>query len=263
MGELSLKDVDAFIYDADGTLLDYGEDPSMGKLGLHNESRLRATLKIASLMELNGLAELSTDAHASAFRRSAVHSSEGAFHTLLVDAGIFDEDVPFNPDDPLIRKLETEKRKIYCEMLPKEAKEVPGALSFIAGAHARGFAGRQAIASTGKYDDLRIFTHAKGFSQYIPDHYIAASEDVVRLKPEPDVFLLAAEWLGVPLSKAHRVAVFEDDPRGIHGANKAGFMTLAVTTIYTERQLLSLPNDSRPDHTAPDFITYAQRFGMA
>ena len=54
---------------------------------------------------------------------------------------------------------------------------------------------------------------------------IVAAEDVVRGKPEPDVFLTAAERVGVPPA---RCVVVEDAPAGIEAAHRAGMRVIGV-----------------------------------
>jgi len=55
--------------------------------------------------------------------------------------------------------------------------------------------------------------------QLIGDHY-----------PAPDVYLLAAERLGVAPTHC---AAFEDSPRGLQAAHAAGMFTVAVPTALT------------------------------
>jgi len=59
---------------------------------------------------------------------------------------------------------------------------------------------------------------------------IATADEVTRPKPAPDVYLLAAERLGV--APTHCVA-FEDSPRGLAAAHAAGMFTVAVPTALT------------------------------
>lgn len=54
---------------------------------------------------------------------------------------------------------------------------------------------------------------------------VVTPEDVERGKPHPDMFLLAAEKMGVPPEKC---LVFEDGPSGIEGARAAGMSTVLV-----------------------------------
>ena len=59
---------------------------------------------------------------------------------------------------------------------------------------------------------------------------IATADEVTHSKPAPDVYLLAAERLGV--TPEHCVA-FEDSPRGLAAAHAAGMFTVAVPTVLT------------------------------
>jgi len=54
---------------------------------------------------------------------------------------------------------------------------------------------------------------------------IVAAEDVVRGKPAPDCFLLAAERLGV---RPERCLVFEDGEAGLQAARACGMRTVRV-----------------------------------
>lgn len=59
---------------------------------------------------------------------------------------------------------------------------------------------------------------------------IATADEVAHPKPAPDVYLLAAERLGVP---PEHCAAFEDSPRGLAAAHAAGMFTVAVPTALT------------------------------
>ncbi|MBV9850647.1 MAG: HAD family phosphatase [Armatimonadetes bacterium] len=59
---------------------------------------------------------------------------------------------------------------------------------------------------------------------------LATADEVERPKPAPDVYLLAAQKLGV--APAACVA-FEDSPRGLQAAHAAGMITVAVPTTLT------------------------------
>ena len=54
---------------------------------------------------------------------------------------------------------------------------------------------------------------------------IASSEDVTVGKPDPQVFLVAASRLGVPLS---RCIVVEDAAAGVEAAHRAGMLSVGV-----------------------------------
>ena len=59
---------------------------------------------------------------------------------------------------------------------------------------------------------------------------IATADEVAHPKPAPDVYLLAAERLGV---LPQHCAAFEDSPRGLAAAHAAGMFTVAVPTALT------------------------------
>lgn len=54
---------------------------------------------------------------------------------------------------------------------------------------------------------------------------VVCGEEVERGKPEPDIFMLAADKLGV---EARNCAVVEDAPSGIRAANAAGMISIAL-----------------------------------
>jgi beta-phosphoglucomutase family hydrolase len=61
------------------------------------------------------------------------------------------------------------------------------------------------------------------------------AEDVSLGKPDPEVFLLAAERIAVPPS---RCVVFEDVPAGIEAARRGGMKAVAVTTSHPAAALV-------------------------
>jgi HAD superfamily hydrolase (TIGR01509 family) len=64
---------------------------------------------------------------------------------------------------------------------------------------------------------------------------VAGGDEVARGKPAPDIYLLAAERLGVSPEKC--IAV-EDAPAGVASARAAGMRVVAVSTPHTPRHLL-------------------------
>ncbi len=68
-------------------------------------------------------------------------------------------------------------------------------------------------------------------------HYFQAvigPDDVVASKPDPEVFLKASACLGI--SPEHCV-VFEDSPKGIEAAARAGMKAVGVTSYHTSEEL--------------------------
>ncbi|SHL57025.1 haloacid dehalogenase superfamily, subfamily IA, variant 3 with third motif having DD or ED/haloacid dehalogenase superfamily, subfamily IA, variant 1 with third motif having Dx(3-4)D or Dx(3-4)E/beta-phosphoglucomutase family hydrolase [Chitinophaga jiangningensis] len=93
--------------------------------------------------------------------------------------------------------------------------------------------------ATAQQIPMAIGTAADKFNvDYVLDnldlrHYFKAiigAEDVSSSKPNPEVFLKAAEALGVP---AANCIVFEDAPKGVEAAANAGMKAVAITSMHT------------------------------
>lgn len=63
----------------------------------------------------------------------------------------------------------------------------------------------------------------------------ASGDEVVKSKPAPDIFLLAAERLAIP---ANRTLVYEDSMHGIRSATAAGAAVAGVASTHSFEELL-------------------------
>jgi HAD superfamily hydrolase (TIGR01509 family) len=86
---------------------------------------------------------------------------------------------------------------------------------------------RQAIASAAPLANVQAIVAALNIAPFF--HAIVSAEDVRRGKPDPQVFLLAAERLGTPPT---RCVVVEDAPAGIEAAHRAGMRAIGVRTSH-------------------------------
>ena len=138
----------------------------------------------------------------------------------------------------LIGELKMMAVKQYEDFLP--LKE--GAAEYMKKLHDEGV--KIAIATSG-YEELckRAFTRL-GVWQYIDA--CAFSAEVGVNKSNPDVYLLAAERLGV---KPEDTTVYEDILKGIIGAKKGGFHTCAIYDSSNEADTEELKK------TADNYIT--------
>jgi beta-phosphoglucomutase len=73
--------------------------------------------------------------------------------------------------------------------------------------------------------------------RYFP--VIVSANEVVISKPDPETFLKAAEGLGVAPDEC---VVFEDAPKGVEAAQRAGMKCIVLTTMHDESEFLSYPN---------------------
>ncbi|MFO0952645.1 MAG: HAD family phosphatase [Isosphaeraceae bacterium] len=84
-----------------------------------------------------------------------------------------------------------------------------------------------AIGSSGVRGNLLLTIESCGLDGRFAA--IAGLEDIQRGKPDPQVFLIAAQRAGVPPSRA---VVFEDATFGIQAAKAAGMYAVGVTTSH-------------------------------
>lgn len=86
-------------------------------------------------------------------------------------------------------------------------------------------------------------------------HYFSAivsADDVTNSKPDPETFLKCAAKLGVDPKDC---IVFEDAPKGVLSAQRAGMKTVILTTMHTEDEFESHPDTIAivPDYRDPLF----------
>ncbi|MFE3142454.1 HAD family hydrolase [Streptomyces scopuliridis] len=84
------------------------------------------------------------------------------------------------------------------------------------------------VASSGSHERIRVGHRKTGLSRWFEDSVIFSAQDVGRGKPAPDLFLHAAERMGVA---PDRCAVVEDSPLGVRAARAAGMDVYAFTAM--------------------------------
>ncbi|WP_405103070.1 HAD family hydrolase [Micromonospora sp. NBC_01412] len=82
------------------------------------------------------------------------------------------------------------------------------------------------VASNGRPEKVALTLRASGLAAFFEDRIFTAA-DVVRGKPAPDVFLLAAERCG---AEPQRCVVVEDSESGIAAARAAGMRVLGFVS---------------------------------
>jgi HAD superfamily hydrolase (TIGR01509 family) len=101
-----------------------------------------------------------------------------------------------------------------------ELKPMPGALEALSALEAR-----RCVASSSSPERIRLSLSLTGLLEMLEPHIYSASM-VVRGKPAPDLFLHAAEEMGV---RPEDCVVVEDSPAGIDAAKAAGMRAFAFT----------------------------------
>ncbi|MEV6958899.1 HAD family hydrolase [Streptomyces sp. NPDC051207] len=91
------------------------------------------------------------------------------------------------------------------------------------------------VASSGSHERIRVGHRKTGLDRWFDDGRIFSSQDVGRGKPAPDLFLYAAERMGVA---PERCAVVEDSPLGVQAAVAAGMDVFGFTAMTPAARLV-------------------------
>ena len=110
---------------------------------------------------------------------------------------------------------------------------LPGVLDFIIAAERLGLP--MAVASSSNREWVEGYLSKLGIRKFFK--VVCTSDDVANVKPDPELFLLAAKKLGVAPSEA---IIFEDSPSGIRAAKAAGILCIAIPNDITKSMDLSL-----------------------
>ncbi len=148
-------------------------------------------------------------------------TSRDIIRNLWGDA-IADADVP---------AVDDRKEALYREIIRRDFPAMDGASELLRALDGSGFA--MAIGSSGPPANVQAVRDC------LPGAELVAAQvtgmDVTRGKPDPQVFLMAAEKLGVDPA---RCAVVEDATAGVEAARAAGMAAVAITGT-AERETLA------------------------
>jgi len=173
----------------------------------------------------------------------------------------------FRGFDPCRRLGELLGEAVDCDVLEREVREpylaacegqpgLPGVVALLEEARRLGVGTAVASSATrgwvlgwlGKHDLRGLFDGVCG------------REDVPRVKPAPDLFLLAALRLGVAPPAC---LVFEDSPNGIRAAREAGMRCVAVPNAVTRPLDLGSPDLVLSSAAEASLSEIADRVGLA
>jgi len=130
-----------------------------------------------------------------------------------------------------IRILSLRKEAIYRELVLEQGMEaLPGVELWLRALHDEGIP--CVIGSSTHRENITTTLEVLGLESFFAD--IVTAEDVKRGKPDPEVFLTAAERIGV---EPEHAVVFEDALVGIAAAQAAGMRVVAVATTEPKEKL--------------------------
>ena len=192
----------AVIFDMDGVLLDSGA---------HHRDAWRQLL-----------AELGVEPGPDFWRRTIGRPAEEAVADLL--------DRPVGAEEAAA--LARRKREHYARLAARGMLPVAGAPAFVMLLAAEGVP--RAVATSASRHEVESLLTEIGVREHF--EVIVTADDVRWGKPNPEVYLRAAELLELPPKGC---LVFEDSVVGIHAARNAGMRVIGLTTAHTVRELLA------------------------
>jgi HAD superfamily hydrolase (TIGR01509 family) len=173
----------------------------------------------------------------------------------------------FRGFDPCARLAELLGEKLDCDLLDKEVRApylaaceqqpvLPGVVELLEEARRLGVG--TAVASSATRGWVLGWLGKHGLGGLFDG--VCGREDVPRVKPAPDLFLLAALRLGVAPPAC---LVFEDSPNGIRAAREAGMRCVAVPNDVTRPLLLGEPDLVLSSLADASLAEIAGRVGLA
>lgn len=145
-----------------------------------------------------------------------------------------------------IEEVKAETYAIYKEIVEGRLKALPGVFEFIEKAKSKGL--KLAVATSA--DKVKMLVNLKniGLDENTFDATVNGL-DVERKKPFPDIFITAAQKIGL---QPETCLVVEDAISGVEAAKKAGCKCLGLTTSFTAEELKEADWISNTLADAPD-----------
>jgi len=195
----------AFLFDMDGTLID--------NMAVHMQ------------IWVEFLAGMGVKIGLDQFNKFAAGRTNAEILRELVGPHLSEEE---------IFRLSDQKEELYRAHFGPLMKPAAGLVQFLDSAREAGIP--MAVASSAGCDNIHFHLEGLGLGGYFTIQI--GSEDVQNGKPDPEIFLKAAERLGVAPGDC---LVFEDTPAGLEAAYRAGMSAVALTSTYPRERLALLP----------------------
>ena len=204
----------------------------------------------AVIFDMDGVILLSAEAHFQSWQVVAErYGWEVTHERFLASFGQINAEVvpllfqrSFEPAE--IERIGYEKEAAFVEILAGDLPIAPGTRELLEALRSEGVA--TAVGTSAPPENLDLVLDGADLRGLF-DATIHG-KDVTRGKPDPQVFLMAAERLGVA---PDRCVVIEDAPVGVEAAKAAGMRAVAVLTTNAEDLLARAGSD----WIAPDLVS--------
>lgn len=134
-------------------------------------------------------------------------------------------------DNSLVEKWANLKEYYYRKMVKDKLTPLPGVIRIINDLKSEGF--KLAVGSSGPPENVDLLLSKLKIKEFF--NVVITAAEAKKGKPEPDVFLMAANYLNI---KPKNCIVIEDAPVGIEAAKRAGMLSVALTTTHDKEELL-------------------------
>ncbi len=126
-------------------------------------------------------------------------------------------------------EMSFEKERQYQQAFKPHLKLLPGLQDFLKQAHQQNI--QLAIGSAAIMFNIDFVLDNLSIRPYFSA--LVSADDVTISKPDPETFLKCAERLNV---QAVDCIVFEDAPKGVESAKRAGMKVVVLTTMHEEHE---------------------------
>jgi len=137
--------------------------------------------------------------------------------------------------DAEVEKISMQKEVRYQEIYKPHLRLIDGLPEFLAQARATGV--KMAIGSAAIPFNIDFVIDNLNLRNYF--QAVVSADDVAISKPDPEVFLKAAEKINVAPQDC---VVFEDAPKGVEAALRAGMDCVVLTTVHGAEEFRQYPN---------------------
>jgi beta-phosphoglucomutase family hydrolase len=187
-------------------------------------------MKLGAIFDWDGVIVDSSSHHEESWERLAMETGltlpEGHFRKGfgMKNEFIIPNLLNWSNSPQEIQHLSLRKEELYREiLLERGIRPLPGAIEWLSELRQHGV--RCAIGSSTHRLNIHTSLTVLGFEDWFAA--IVTAEDVSHGKPDPEVFLTAAEQIGIDPSHC---VVFEDAFVGIEAAHRGGMKVVAVAT---------------------------------
>jgi beta-phosphoglucomutase len=133
------------------------------------------------------------------------------------------------------RTMSLEKERQYQQDFRPLLKLLDGLPAFLESAYQQRI--KMAIGSAAIMFNIDFVLDGLGIHKYF--EAIVSADHVSESKPDPETYIKCADLLGVAYADC---IVFEDSPKGVEAAERAGMQSVAVTTLHTVEEFAAHPN---------------------